>query len=214
MRRSLVWSLAVSSIAAADLTAQRMPDGRAVVEEVNLARTNPSEYARYIERLLQYFDGRILRIPGEIGLRTEEGAAAVREAVAYLRRADPLPPLEHVPALTAAARDHVRDQGPRGAFGHEGSDGSTTSDRISRYARWRQAINENIDYGAKTARDVVISLIVDDGVSSRGHRRNIFDIDARYVGVACGPHTVYDVMCVMDFAAGLEVQRARYRKRG
>jgi hypothetical protein len=43
-------------------------------------------------------------------------------------------------------------------------------------------------------------LIIDSGVASRGHRRNIFHPDLAVVGVACGPHRDYGAMCVMDFA--------------
>jgi uncharacterized protein YkwD len=102
--------------------------------------------------------------------------------------------------MTVSARDHVRDQGPRGVVGHESSDGSTFDDRVRRYGRWGISLTENISYGPSGARDVVIDLIVDDGVKDRGHRHNIFDPVAKVVGVACGRHTTYGYMCVMDFA--------------
>lgn len=54
----------------------------------------------------------------------------------------------------------------------------------------------------------MISLIVDAGVRDRGHRKNIFMRDFGVVGVACGSHSRYGTMCVMDFAGGfIENQR-------
>jgi len=54
---------------------------------------------------------------------------------------------------------------------------------------------------------VVRELIIDSGVPSRGHRRNIFYPPLDAAGVACGPHRQYANMCVMDFAGGSEPAR-------
>ncbi len=76
------------------------------------------------------------------------------------------------------------------------------SERLTRYGRWSGRIGENISYGRSDARDVVIQLMVDDGIRNRGHRRNMFDPEFRLVGVGCGQHAGYRAMCVMTFAAG------------
>jgi uncharacterized protein YkwD len=47
---------------------------------------------------------------------------------------------------------------------------------------------------------IVISLLVDDGVPSRGHRRNLLDKAFKFIGLSLGAHPVYRHMCVMDFA--------------
>ncbi len=47
-----------------------------------------------------------------------------------------------------------------------------------------------------------MGLIIDDGVSGRGHRRNIFKPGFRVVGVGCGYHDEYKTVCVSDFAVG------------
>ena len=47
---------------------------------------------------------------------------------------------------------------------------------------------------------IAISLLVDDGVASRGHSRNLLDKAFTLIGVAVGPRPVYRHMCVMDFA--------------
>jgi uncharacterized protein YkwD len=176
---------------------------RALLAEHNAARTDPAGYATHLEAMLPHFDGSILRRPGSrVGLQTNEGPEAVREAIRALRAQAPQPSLEWADGLWSAAGDHVRDQGPRGATGHNGSDGSSMDTRIRRYGAWNGTAAENIDYGSATARDVLISLIVDDGVPSRGHRRNIFNPNLRVMGGACGEHARYRMMCVMDYAGG------------
>jgi uncharacterized protein YkwD len=178
---------------------------RAVLEETNLVRTNPSAYAEHLEPMLDWFRGDVMFRPGsDVGIRTEEGRKAVREAIAFLKRAQPVPPLSWSTGLSRAARDHARDQGAAGSTGHRGSDGSTMGQRMNRYGQWQMAAAENIDYGSDSARQVLISLIVDDGVSNRGHRKTIFDATMRVAGVACGSHRRYRTICVVDYAAAFD----------
>jgi uncharacterized protein YkwD len=121
--------------------------------------------------------------------------------VRALSRAAAAGPLSPREGLSAAAADHVRDQGPRGAIGHDGSDGSDPGARIRRHETARaSAWGENIGYGYADARRIVVALLVDDGVAGRGHRENIMNGRFDSIGVAVGPHKGYRSMCVMDFA--------------
>ena len=173
----------------------------AIVEEHNRARQDPNGYAVHLEALRSQFDGKLLRFPGEPSILTAEGVAAVDEAIDYLRGADPLPALISSEGMSRAAEDHVRDQGPKGATGHDGSDGSKPWDRVGRYGTWGVVVGENLSYGPDRARRVVMGLIIDDDVPDRGHRKNIFSDEFRFIGVACGPHRTFRTMCAIDYAA-------------
>lgn len=171
-----------------------------IIAEMNLARTNPNAYADKLVQLKQYFDGKTMTIPGEVGIITQEGVSAVDEAINFLRSARPISPLNPSRGMSLAARDHVSDQGPKGVLGHTGSDGSQPWDRISRYGEWQISVSENISYGPNTAERVVTQLIIDDGVAYRDHRENIFKPDFAVTGVACGDHARYRIMCVITYA--------------
>ena len=179
---------------------------REVVDELNLARTDPKRYAGFLAEMRPHFNGNQLERPGEVILVTREGVAAVNEAIEYLRAMQPLPALRLSRGLSLAAQAHVDDQ-ESGAMGHTGSDGSQPWDRMSRYGAWQDKVAENIAYGGYSTRGVVIQLIVDDGLPDRQHRVNMFSPEYRFVGVACGTHARLHDMCVMDFAA-------RYSERG
>lgn len=141
-------------------------------------------------------------------MQTTEGVAAVREAISAVRAQAPVAALSLNAALVSAARDHANDQARTGAVGHTGSDGSTTMTRVARYGTWQVSIAENIDYQPMVrGRDVIESLLVDDGVSDRGHRKNIFQSSARLVGIACGPHPRYEAMCVIVQTGGLTTKK-------
>jgi uncharacterized protein YkwD len=193
------WPVALDTAAGA---AYLGPVERAVILELNRARTNPARYAElYIKPIARLFRGDLLAYPGETAIRTNEGVRAVEECVRALASAQPVGPLAPRPGLSRAAADHARDQGPRGAVGHDGSDGSDPGARIRRYETARPAAwGENIGYGYGDARRIVISLLVDDGVANRGHRENIMNGRFDSIGVAVGPHKGYRSMCVMDFA--------------
>ena len=55
---------------------------------------------------------------------------------------------------------------------------------------------ENISYGCETALETVMQLVVDDGVSSRGHRKNLLNRDYEYCGYYTGMHSKYDCQTV------------------
>ncbi len=178
------------------------PLENAVIREINMARSNPKSYANFLEEWMRYFDGRLLKIPGERILQTKEGATAVNEAMNVLRSMNPVPRLSPSKGMSLGARDHVKDQGSSGSIGHRGRDGSTVWDRVNRYGTWEKCIAENISYGSDKARNIVMGFVIDDGVPGRGHRKNIFNPDFRVIGVACGHHGTYGTVCVITFAGG------------
>lgn len=174
-----------------------------VLAELNFARTNPAGYARTIQQLLPRYNGTLLqRRDAAVPVRTVEGPDAAREAIGALEAQRPVARLTLSTGLTRAARDLAADQGRTGRVGHTASDGSTPLTRIARYGAWSISTNESVGYGPFVhGRDVIQDLIIDDGVRDRGHRHNLYDATAHVVGVACGHHPVYRIVCVIDEAA-------------
>ncbi len=183
------------------------PLEKEVLREINLARTQPVKYAAALEQMKSYYEGKLFKRPGEETVLTEEGIPALEEAARFLRKVKPVPSLAPSRGLSLAAKDHVREQGPRGAIGHRGRDGSTIADRLKRYGRWQTAFGENISYGESQARMIVAVWIIDDGVPERGHRDNLFNADFRTAGVAFGKHTAFKSMCVVDFAVSYQDEK-------
>lgn len=172
-----------------------------LLDEINLARTDPGSYMSYVKDLKLRYAGKQIRLAGNYVIHTKEGVRAVDEAYQYLWDTNPMPPLKWSNGMSLGAMDHVSEQGPTGATGHQSGDGQQPWDRINRYGAGRGMIAENIAYGKLTARMMVLGFIIDDGIPDRGHRKNIYNPAFRYAGVACGDHRKFGIMCVIDFAA-------------
>jgi len=175
---------------------------QAVVAEQNLARTNPGEYAKFARRHRARFQDKVYRSEDGRNITTQEGTAAVDEAIKFLEKVKPVKPLGPSAGMSLAARDHVLDTGPRGITGHDGTDGSQPAERINRHGQWLNTSGENISYGVRDARAIVLQLIIDDGVPGRGHRANIYNGSFRKTGVNVGAHKQYGSMCVITYAGG------------
>lgn len=171
---------------------------KAVLAEMNFARTQPFDYAQYLRRRARVGDEyEALTAPGP------SDEADLSEAIEFMEHQRPLPALRADERLAKAALDHVRAQGGVGTVGHGEADGTTFESRLHREGVWAGIAGENISYGRETSRGVITQLIIDSGVRGRGHRVNIFDHAFEVAGVACGPHQAYRVMCVIDFAGAL-----------
>lgn len=173
---------------------------QALLDEVNLARTNPREYAALLrEHLASFTSDKNFKQDGRL-YATHEGKRAVEEAISFLEIQGPVPGLKLSDGLSMASRDHAMGMGPLGKTGHYGVNGDDPFKRIRKYGSYSGEFAENISYSPQSARGHVIALIVDDGVTSRGHRKNIFNPSLKVTGVGCGSHTKFTNMCVMEFA--------------
>ena len=173
-----------------------------LIAEHNRVRQNPQSYIPLLEARLASMD-RSGNIPNGCGrnctLLTNEGRSAVEEAIAYLRNQPPVGEVTLSTGIAQAAKSHAADQ-RNGTTGHSGSDGSRPIDRVNRFGVDNAGVGENIAYGPSTAQEIMINLIVDDGVASRGHRTNIFRESWAMAGAGCGAHATYKTVCVINYA--------------
>ena len=175
---------------------------RDLLNEINQARANPLLYATYLEKLKPQFSGKQYTPAGKDPLTTEEGWNAVDEAIKFLKALKPLPPLITSNGLSQAALTHVKDQSISGGTGHRSGNSNMIEDRVKPFGRWEGAIGENICYGNDSARERLLTWLIDDGFPSRGHRRRLMGSEYQVAGISCGSHPQWSAMCVLTLAGG------------
>lgn len=180
---------------------------RAIIQELSEARWRPKIFVKHLRAMREFYDGKVIRVPDQTPIRTEEGVAALDEAIAFLEGTPSPGPLRFNEGLWRAAREHAFDQAKTGGVGHVGSQGSRLRDRLDRQGALASAAGECISYGPEDARMIVIGLLVDDGVPGRGHRHTIFNPEFHHAGAAVAPHAEWGQVCVIDFADGFTPNR-------
>lgn len=162
-----------------------------VLEILNMVRTNPQGFiSSHVNAYLEEND------------LTKNSYA--RSLISDLKKCTPMGELKPSKALNDVAQLHALDMGTKGAVGHTSSDGTTFSERLRKKGKAGGMIAENCDYGNEEPLDIVMALLIDDGIKSLGHRKNILEPTYRWIGIAIEKHKTYRVNCVMDFAEKID----------
>lgn len=177
-------------------------DEQALLNEINQARAHPQVYASYLEKLKPMFNGKTYKPDAQDAFDTQEGWNAVEDAIKFMKVAKPLGPLNASQGLSLAALSHVKDQSSSGATGHRGNDSTFIEQRVKPFGTWQGGIGENLTYGNSSARERVLTWLIDDGFASRGHRNRLMSDNYRVAGISCGAHPEFGSMCVVTLAGG------------
>ena len=171
-----------------------------IYQILNQIRKNPQSFIPKLEESLNHFREKIYHKPGEDPIQTYEGPEAIEDAINFLKSQRPVKELILDENISRACKDHAYDIGVKGLTTHEGSDGKNISDRIEKYCEWEGAAAENLDFGFKKAENIILNMLIDDGVKERNQRFNLFHPDFKYIGVGANSHRDYGVCAVIGYA--------------
>jgi len=183
--------------------------GAKLLEVVNAFRKDPSLCTAKLKERLVWFKGKAYTQPGtHIAVVTKEGKSCLQECISFLEKQPSRPPFAWNQALECSSSDHAIDRGTFGVIGHVGYDGNTLQTRVERYASAGLPYNEVLWFGAQKARGkgeieekMILDLIIDDGVPSRGHRLALFHDEYTLAGCAVFLHKTFGLCMCMDMAA-------------
>ncbi|MDC1188954.1 CAP domain-containing protein, partial [Flavobacteriales bacterium] len=115
----------------------------------------------------------------------------------------PLLPLNHQQNLHLFAKHHSKTTGKAGKTGHQSVGFKNYTKRIKKLIKIYSYLGENIHYGSTDAKEIVIDLLIDDGIKNLGHRKNILSNTFIYVSTSIQPHKKYGQNCVIEFGGSL-----------
>jgi|GEM_PF-84592 len=156
-------------------------DEKRVILLTNLARTNGSLFARtFLKRYLEMSETK----PNNYTMSLYDDLMSVQG----------LPLLRPEKDLYNVARSHAIQSGKSGYAGHKGFNKRYKS-LLEKY----RTVGENCDYGNHSPLQIVMLLLIDEGIPDLGHRTNMLDENFNSIGVSIKPHKKYDYNCVMSF---------------
>ena len=170
-----------------------------VIIETNRIRTNPKAYIPILEKYLENFDDNILTRPDKNEcIETQEGPKAYKEAIEFLKNQKPINEIEFDEEASKVAEEYAKVLSNSGED-ENGEDERRIEERVDKYLEYDYAISECIDFGGSSGIEVIVNLLVDDGVKLRTHRENLFSNKFQYYGVAVVTHPEYDFCTVIDY---------------
>ena len=79
--------------------------------------------------------------------------------------------------------------GPTGQIGNTGTDSSTSTTRSEKYGYWNYNIQQNMAYRRISGLEMLLEMLIDDGVTTRVNRYNLLDPSFKSVGIFSGTHS-------------------------
>jgi uncharacterized protein YkwD len=160
------------------------PKEQEIIDEINALRKDPKGYIKYLEEFKKMYKGNIVYLPTYVRVQTIEGTTAVDEAIEFLKTAPAVEPLSFSNGLNKASVMQLGDLIENSSLGHTSRDGSDLTKRLAKFGKSGLKAAENIGFYFEIPRNIVLQMIIDDGVKTRHHRKNILNSSFKLAGIS------------------------------
>ena len=162
-------------------TAYFSQDEKELLWILNMAHSNPPLFAKTV----------VKNYPDSTGNNRLKNTAEYKSLLATLEKIKKLPMLYPDSLGWISAKCHALSSGITGYVGND-RQGNTCMGKIFFNA-------ECCDYGNKDPLDIIMNLLIDEGVESLGHREILLSDEYHKAGLSIQPHKIYHYNAVIDF---------------
>ena len=146
---------------------------------LNMIRSNPSLFALTV----------VKKYPDNINKPWIKNIAEYKSLLTTLEKTKKLSLLYPDSLGWISAKCHAVSSGLSGYVGHERQDNTCNTSFSA----------ECCDYGSNDPLDIIMNLLIDEGVASLGHRNILLSNEYKMAGVSIQPHKLYQYTAVFDF---------------
>ena len=171
-----------------------------LLKEHNKIRNSPSLYIPILAQTKKLFrKNNVLHLYKEMPFKTYEGLETIDEAINFLSTQKPLKSFILSSELIKSSKDIANELGINGIVNHS----KNLPQYIEKYCEWGGMLCENIDFGTKQAENIMIKLLLNDGIKERFQRLNIFKPELKYIGISQNSHIKYGICTVIHYAMNI-----------
>ncbi len=152
-----------------------------ILSIINQARTDPQSFLQKIA--LPYIESNNLK-----------SNSYAQSLIRDLKKQEPVAIISIDSSLQEMAKKFAIHSGKKGVFGH-----ARYNQRYNTYGSHLNYDGENIQYGLEQPLDIVMDLLIDEGIASLGHRKNILSSDFSVIGIGFAKHKRINYNTVMAF---------------
>ena len=193
-----------------------------MVNEINKVRSNPKSYIPVVEKYIELqkrqlksikdgkstissTSGTITKSNGIKSSKRISGTAVVKrniraakELIIELKNMKPLNELIFCQSIDSISNSHGKYLDSVKVRGHFGLNGQTLTDRFEGFKL--KGVTENVCcvgsfiYITNDVTPIILMLLVDSGIKSRGHRKNLLNPKSNFIGIYMSKY-----VCVQNF---------------
>lgn len=171
-----------------------------ILKEIHSLRSDPAAYAKSLIKIKSEMVGKIATMPDGKRWVMQEGVSAITESIDALNKVGKLKALEYSNGLALAARSQLANLKEDMTLGHMGKDGSDVIGRLYKFGTPGKFTAENISLYSDNGYEVIMQMVIDDGLRTRVHRLNLLSTQISQVGIAFGTGKNNVGICVIVFA--------------